>query len=657
MSRAARLIGRVGATAAMVGITAIATAASAGAASAPAHSALRGSVAPFVASSPATGSVPASDTLAIQVWLRPSAAAAGYATSVSTPGSSNFHRYLTPDQYTARFGATAAQAQAVSAWLRSQGFTGIQVDPQRAFVRATGSIAHIDAAFQTRIETYRSSAAVSAGPYALYANDGAISLPTSLAADVVGVTGLDNAAPVSTLDRDTTLPAGAHTASGPATTPSTGVCSSYYGQHLTTGLPTQFGTTSFPTEVCGYSATQIRAAYGASSTNTGAGQTVALVELGLTKDMFLTLQDYAAANHMPAPSLSRYTELSLGQGSACGDLFNVEEQLDVESVYDMAPGAHELVVGGDSCNNGDFGLQGLFNADQAVLSGSGGHPLASIVSNSWEGGQESQPATLTNIEHAFLVRAAAEGVGMYFSSGDGSGVETPSSDPFAIAVGGTTLGIGRTNNRLFETGWSTAVSVLNGTQWQLLGEQGAAGGGPSVLWTQPAYQKGIVPSSMSTVAGNRGGPVRSAPDISADADPFTGFAVGLLRFAKGGRIIYHQVAIGGTSLASPLVAGMVAAAQQGQARPFGFLNPVFYKLVNTSALNEVLPLTAASPALYRGTACDALACGARILTTFDDQSDAMFGYTGQISRSGYSNMSGVGTPRGLMFIQALRARG
>ena len=78
---------------------------------------------------------------------------------------------------------------------------------------------------------------------------------------------------------------------------------------------------------------------------------------------------------MPAPSTSRYTELSLGRGSACGDPFYIEEQLDVEASYDMAPGASQLVVGGDSCNNGDYGLQGLFNADLAVL-GTGGHPLA-----------------------------------------------------------------------------------------------------------------------------------------------------------------------------------------------------------------------------------------------------------------------------------------
>ena len=129
----------------------------------------------------------------------------------------------------------------------------------------------------------------------------------------------------------------------------------------------------------------------------------------------------------------------------------------------MAPGANQLVIGGDSCNNGDFGNQGLFDADIVNIDGTDGdhHPLSTISSNSWGPGDDTQPAILTNIMHAYLVRAAAQGVGMYFASGDSSGVETP-DDPFTILVGGTSLGIGRHNQRLFETGWSAGLSeILN----------------------------------------------------------------------------------------------------------------------------------------------------------------------------------------------------
>jgi subtilase family serine protease len=626
------------------------------AAASSASTAMSGSVAPFTSHTQALGAEAASTQLTIQLWLRGNtSAAADFARAVSTPGTAQFHRYLSPAAYAARFAATPANAAAVEAWLRSQGFTAVHTGARRTYVRATGSVSAINAAFQTRIERYRSSAAANAGRYVLRANATKLHIPKSLARDVLGVTGIDNAAPLSTMDRVTHMPPGSPAPSaGHGHT--IGPCSQFYGQHQTGGLPMHFGVTTFPTEVCGYSAGQIRSAYGADFRNTGSGQTVALVELGLTPNMFLTLQDYARKNGMPAPASSRYAELSLGQGSACGDPFDVEEQLDVESSYDMAPAASQLVVGGDSCNFGDFGLQGLFNADEAVLGGSGGHPLATIVSNSWESGEETQPPDLTRIEHAFLVQGAAEGVGEYFSSGDFSGVEAPSSDPFAIAIGGTTLGIGSVGNRLFETGWSTAVSGLFQNQWFLFGEQGAAGGGPSLIWKQPAYQSGIVPTSLATAPGNRGGLVRSAPDIGADADPFTGFAVGLLGFRHHHQVFF-ETDIGGTSLASPIVAGMVAAAQQGQPTAFGFLDPVLYTLANTAAVNQAPRLTNASPPLWRGTVCGSRVCGIQVLTTFDDQSPNMFGYTGQVTRLGYGNMAGIGTPNGQTFIHALRNAG
>ncbi len=652
MSRTRTFIAALGATAAVAGTTL----AGGGLASAATTAAtpLAGSVAPFASHTRATGTVPAGQKLTIQVWLRPRLAAAeSFAAAVSEPGSASFRAYLTPKRYEARFGATPGQAAAVSKWLRSAGFTGVTACPLRSYVRATAAASRIETAFRTQLKLYPATAAANAGPYRLRANATPISVPASLAGSVLGVSGLDNAAPKSTLLRPG-APAAARRArpsakAAPVKTP----CSHYYGEHQVSGLLRHDGTGTYPTVICGYSGTQMRAAYGATATSTGAGQTIALVELGLTRDMYLTLQDYAKANGLPAPSSARYRAVSLGQGSACGDPFDVEEQLDVESSYAMAPGATQVVVGGDSCNQGDFGLQGLFDADLAVLAG----PLASVASNSWESGLEGQPAALTNIEHAFLVQAAAEGVGMYFSSGDGSGVLAPSSDPYAIAVGGTTLGIGKGRTRLFETGWSTGVNVQLGKQWFNAGEDGAAGGGPSLLWTEPAYQDSVVPASLTQVAGDRGGPVRSVPDISADADAFTGFATGLLTFHGSKPPAYSQVPAGGTSLSAPLVAGMVTAAQQGQPKPFGFINPALYTLAGSSAVNDALPLSSHSPAAYQGVACSAALCGLLLVTQFDDQSQALAGYNGQVTLPGYDNMTGVGTPAGAAFLAGLRSAG
>jgi subtilase family serine protease len=641
MSRLKKFAAAASATAAAVGTTIAAASGLAQAAPRPSTVVLAGSAVPFVSHGRVTGAVPGSEQLTIQLWLTPKSGAASFATAVSSPGSALFHHYLSPAAYTARFGPSAQETSAVENWLRGGGFTAVHTDAGRSYVRATGTVARIDAAFRTTVKTYKASAGASAGPYALRANDSALSLPASLAGSVLGVTGIDNAAPVTSL-----------IASKPQA--STSKCSHYYGQNMASGLPKKYGVTSFPTFICGYSAHQIRSAYQASSAVTGQGQTIALVEVGLTRDMFTTLQDYAKRAGMPAPSPLRYEQLSLGNNS-CGDPFNIEEQLDVESSYDMAPGANQLVVGGDSCNTGDFGNQAEFDADVAVLDGAGGHPLASVASNSWESGPESQPKAWTKLVHAYLIRSAAEGVGMYFSAGDGSGVLEPAIDPFATGVGGTTLGIGKTGNRLFETGWSSGISALQNNAWVFKGEDGASGGGPSTLWAQPPYQKGVVPTKLGTT--------RSGPDISADADAFTGLAVGMLQFSKTKPPVYVQFSVGGTSESAPLVAGMVTAAEQGQAKPFGFLNPLIYKLYGTDAYFDTLPLTSHSPALYRGLDCDlvifAHLCGGPKnlvphLTTFDDQNPKMAGYTGQVTLKGYDNMTGVGTPDEPNFIAGLR---
>jgi subtilase family serine protease len=646
-----RLVSLTAATATMAAMAIVSLSGPAGAAPRPGYLRLAGSAAPFTRLARVTGAVAGSARLTVQVWLRPSglAAAQDYATAVSTPGSALFHNYLSPDAYTARFGASQSAASAVESWLRSQGFTGIQDDAQRNYVRATAAVAAINAAFKIQLENYRSSASVNAGRYQLRANNRPVAIPTSLSPYVLGVTGLDNAAPRLPLILSPTQRRGI--------TRSAVGCSQYYGQHQQSGLPRQFGRTSFPTQICGYQPAQLRGAYGANMRNNGRGQTVALVELGLTPDMFLTLKDYARSDHFVTPSPHRYHQLSLGKNT-CGDPFNGEEQTDVEASYDMAPGANQLVVGGDSCNNGDFGYQGLFNADIAVIDGTAAshqHPLATISSNSWGPGNDGQPAILTNIMHAYLVRAAAQGVGMYFASGDRPGVETP-DDPFAVLVGGTSLGIGKNNKRLFETGWSTGVSLIMHRRWDLLAVAFGTSGGPSVIWAQPPYQRGVVPRALATAPGNRPGLARSEPDIAADADLFTGFAVGQLVFPKGKPPKYTTQTGGGTSIAAPLVAGIVADAQQGQHTPFGFTNPVLYQLNGTPALHDILPSTTRTPSLYRGVVCYVPRCEfqATSLATFDDQNPNVPPNTTQVTLKGYDNMTGIGTPNGQAFINALR---
>ena len=637
-----------------------AAAGEAGAAVQAATSTVAGSAAPFTARTPSTGSLPGDQRLTIQLWLQPRTAAATlFAQAVSTPGSPQFHRYLTPDAYAARFAATQADAGAVESWLRSQGFTAVGADPQRSYVQATATVSTINRAFAVRLKLYRPTATVNAGTGPLWSNDRPVSLPTTLSRLVLGITGLNNAALANPSTTTTTK-----------TTTKAAPCSAYYGQHLQTGLPARFGRTSFPTQICGYSAKQLRAAYGATMASTGKGQTIAFVELGLPDpDLLLTLQDYARVSGLPVPTAKQYGQVSGGkacpetaegaaagaQQPAAGSDPDLEEQMDVEAAYAMAPGARELVVSGLSCGGSDPETQGLLNGINAVLGGSGKRPLASILSFSYQTGPEGQAASVTKIEHADLLRAAAEGVGMYVAAGDTTGVDAPADDPFATAIGGTTLGLGQTGNRLFETGWSTGWLIRQKGTWLSEGEFGASGGGASAVWKQPAYQRGVVPAALSRSPG-RSGPYRTVPDLSASADPATAMAVGALRIVAGKKPVFFLTSGGGTSEATPLVAGMVAAAQQGMKAPFGFLNPVLYKLAGTRAFRDVLPRTARTPSLYLATSCDVAVCGVQGLNVFDVQStDKAAGYDGQVTLKGYDTMTGLGTPDGQFFIDALRA--
>jgi subtilase family serine protease len=353
----------------------------------------------------------------------------------------------------------------------------VHADGGRDYVSATGPVSRIQSAFGVQIDRYRVMGA-NGEPTVIQSNDRAVSVPASLAPDVLGVTGLDSAPPV-------TSPA------GPATTPA---CSHYWAQYTKSFRPAYRGLTKGSLPVCGYSADQLRAAYGATTAATGKGQTVALTEEESPPAMLQTLKDYAKGNHLPAPGSTQFRELQIATGGTCGtssgrtssgstssgraaqpDGFNDEAEMDSEAVYAMAPGAAQLMVVGEGCNED----QSLLDAALAVLTGNGAHPRASIVSNSWQIPLGEVPAQTV---HALDLRAAAEGVGMYFAAGDTPGLTATDYDPYEVAVGGTTLGIGAKNNRVFETGWSDDYASLDAGQWFDVGVSEGSGGGASPVW-------------------------------------------------------------------------------------------------------------------------------------------------------------------------------
>ena len=605
-----------------------------------------GSAAP--AAGALVGAVPASQQLTVQVWLTPDlAGATAFADSVARPGSSAFHRYLSPDAYTAQFGPSAAQAAAVTAWLTAEGLAQGHADGGRDYVSATGPVSRIQSAFGVQIDRYRVTGA-NGKPTVIQSNDHAVSVPASLAPDVLGVTGLDSAPPV-------TSGAGPVPTPGPLESKATPACSHYWAQYTKSFRPAYRGLTKGSLPVCGYSADQIRAAYGATTTATGKGQTVALTEEAAPTAMPATLKDYAKGNHLPAPGSAQFRELKVATGGTCGasspgaaqsGFYPDEAQMDSEAVYAMAPGADQLMVVGEGCNED----QALLDAALAVLTGNGAHPSASIVSNSWQIPLGEVPAQTV---HAIDVRAAAEGVGMYFAAGDAPGLNVTDSDPYAVAVGGTTLGIGVKDNRVFETGWSDDYTSLDAGTWTDIGLGGGTGGGTSGVWGQPAYQKGVVPASMSRVRiGKRTVTDRAVPDIAADGDSDSGLLTGYIASGTDAHPgPYQTEENAGTSLATPLIAGLVADAQQGQKSAFGFIDPLIYRLAGTLALHDILPVTASMPPQDRDAWEPPSGGVGPAIDVFDSQQRA---YTQQVTAKGYDTMTGVGTPNGAAFLTGLR---
>ena len=111
---------------------------------------------------------------------------------------------------------------------------------------------------------------------------------------------------------------------------------------------------------------------------------------------------------------------------------------------------------------------------------------------------------------------------------------------------------------------------------------GSGGGGVSTAYTQPWYQRGVVPYRLATdvpePTTTPTTPMRVVPDVSALADPSTGMLVGQTTLQPNGKTYAFSLSrIGGTSVASPTFAGIEADAQQAAGRDIGFANPAIYR--------------------------------------------------------------------------------
>jgi len=306
-----------------------------------------------------------------------------------------------------------------------------------------------------------------------------------------------------------------------------------------------------------------------------------------------------------------------------------EETLDVEAVHGMAPAAKIVYVGAPN-NRQDL---------DAALNHVVDQHLAQIVTNSYGfSTTELLPPGYVKPMEDTLVQAAIEGIGVYFSSGDNGDessafgfptTDWPASSPWVTAVGGTSLAVDAHNLRVFETGWGTSNYSCNITTHACTraGWLYGAGGGVSVVFEEPFYQE--------TAGLNLGG--RGVPDVAALGDPQTGFLVGQTQsFPEGNH--YDEYRIGGTSLSSPIFAGLMALADQAAKHPHGFANPLLY--ANPAAFYDVLAVKTAVARRNFNNGADPGAGTSDFLRTFDDYS----GSPSQHTASGWDNVTGLGSP-------------
>jgi subtilase family serine protease len=391
-------------------------------------------------------------------------------------------------------------------------------------------------------------------------------------------------------------------------------CGAFYGEKTRVVDP-PFGNgypTTVPDVVCGYKPPQFRSAYGVTSAATGKGVTVAIIDAfgssTIESDAIRYFNQNDPGNAFSKAKFSQIDDTPFQNEGVCSaPSWLIEQAIDVEAVHSTAPDANILYVGAKDCFDPN-----LLAAEQNVID----NHLADVVSNSWgdpSGDVLDDSATRAAYDDLFML-ADSTGMTIQFSSGDDgdnfdlTGISAPgfpASSPFVTAVGGTTLQIGRTGRRIGELAWDTGRAFLCTSNiqpflgcalntWLPASEDGVSGGYTSYNYTQPPYQAGIVPAPLSERNGAifvGAPPMRVIPDISADADPGTGFLIGVHQTLPDGTSQYTQTRYGGTSLASPLLAGIVADADQVAAAPVGFINPIVYRLDTTqpSTIYDVLP--------------------------------------------------------------------
>jgi hypothetical protein len=550
------------------------------------------------------GAIPRSAEISGDLVLKPrdGTAVSRFIADVTRPGSPSFRHYLAPGAYAGRFGPARATVTAATSVLTADGLHVTGVSADRLLIHFRGTAAAIGAAFHTTLEAYRLR-----DGFTGRATTSAVRLPARIAGSVAAVLGLDNLvqeqpagivrAPAS--DRGKIRAPATATFSYPAGAPRPCKAASAAAAGLG-----------------GLTDDQIAHAYGAfglyGSGDFGAGQHIAIYELEPFARSDVRAFDTCFFGAAAARQMLGRLHVHPVDGGQPAGTGSGEAILDVEDVSAIAPGATIDVYEGVSPgpDGADYDpvdpYAAMIDAD-----------ADQIISTSWglceQAIQAGQPG-LQAAENLLFEQAAAQGQSVFAAAGDNGSddcntyetdtpvsgqnpvsVDDPGSQPYVVSVGGTTID-------------DAATQPPGEHVWNDGANGGAGGGGISQSWVMPAWQQqatvpGIAePGGAVYAAANQAEqefgyqpgfcqpavagassspPCRLVPDVSAQADEFTG-AVTIYQAAYGG-----WTTIGGTSSATPIWAATLALVNASPtcatSKGVGFASPLLYAVASDSS--------------------------------------------------------------------------
>jgi kumamolisin len=465
-------------------------------------------------------------------------------------------KYLSREDFARLHGAAAADFEKIRAFASQFGLKVVSEDRAARTLKLSGTVKAFNEAFGVDLRHYQH------GSGAYRCRSGNLTIPSNLDGVVEGVFGLDNRPQAKTHFR------------------------------LRKKNP---GVRALATDVS-YSPVQVAKAYGFPVGATGAGQCIAVIELGGGYNA-ADLDSFFRNLGISTPKVTAVS-VDGGANSPTGDSSGPdgEVELDIEVAGAIAPTAQ---IAAYFAPNTD---QGFIDAITTAVHDAKLKP--SIISISWGGPEGSWTEQSRNALNSACQDGAMMGITVLAASGDDGAsdgstsgtptVDFPAASPYVVGCGGTKLTI-------------SGSAIGSEQAWnELAANEGATGGGVSEFFALPTYQQGAkVPKAPNGFVG------RGVPDVAGDADPASGYDV----VVDG-----QQSVIGGTSAVAPLWAGLLALINQSLGANAGYINPLLYS--------------------------------AKVEATFHD---VMAGSNGNYSAgSGWDACTGLGSPNGAALLAALR---